>query len=741
MNGKVVGNILSIALSLFTGSALRAEIVRLDVIADAEIDQHINWRNAAKGTAKSMRIQQYANGEQSQVLLKWDVSGIDPGAPIQSAAIELVLHEFPDITVDVYGIVAGNWDERTVTWNSWAATRKTLVRLGAYTVFGKPGAVNLFASPSLTPKLTAFVQKWVAGRQPNYGLLLKWTDPRGGGDSFSAKEHGDSPWNPPRLVLSDDRNDGVARFPVPTRPSAPFPPGQTVADTVNSPKWKRIKKTAQWRRRRIIFNNDGDDIWAPVPATPEAFLASRTSGLLESQMDTLFCCTGRTTTLWHETKVGSFLNLGAAKRFIVNEGRDCLQIQLDFCRDNGIEAFWSMRMNDVHDSYRNAPALASQKLALQLFSTYKQTHPTYLMGQPDDSQKYPIQSTRSMWSALNYTIPEVRDHVFHLVQEVCQGYDLDGLELDFERSPVYFTSTLDMLPAQPEQRDSMTELVRRIRKMTQQAGVQRGRPMLVAVRVPLTVSAAEFLGLDVERWLREDLVDLLIAGGGCFPMAMPIRELVRLGHQYDVPVYPCIDNSAMYKGGFWGGGRGPDLLDLSSPEAWRGAAMNIWNSAADGVYLFNCFEPASSIWRELGDSATLANKDKIYAIDYLDRNKTLGEAKPSLWSKGFLPITLKTSAPVSIDLPVGEQIQQNNLAELTLWLHFNANTPPGHLLVHLNGKQLALGNRTQGWLGFPLQAEHIKQGDNRIEVTLDPPPTSERPSRMLDGVQLLVRYH
>ncbi|MEE3368304.1 MAG: DNRLRE domain-containing protein [Planctomycetota bacterium] len=738
MNRTVLEATLALVLALWSGKHLPAEALRLDAIADAEIDQHVNWRGAPKGTAKSVRIQRYQNGAESQLLLKWDVSGVDPAFPLQTATIELVLQEFPDITVDVYGIIAGVWDEQSITWNRWATTSKKLVPLGSYVVFGKPGAVNHLASPSLTPQLTALVKSWITGRQVNHGLLLRAAAPAGGGDSFSAREHGVSPWDPPRLILSDQIPPARPGVPTVLRTYVPQNAGQTVAEALQDPAWKRIEKTAQWRRRRLIFNNDGDDIWAPEPASPAAFLASRTSGLLDSQMDTLFFCTGRTASLWHDTKVGSFLNLGAARRFIVNTGRDCLQIQLDFCRQHGIEAFWSMRMNDVHDSYRHAPALASEKMARRLFSSYKQQHPDYLMGELADAHKHPIQSTRSMWSALDYAIPEVRAHIFRLVEEVCQGYDVDGVELDFERAPIYFTPTLDLQPAAPEQHQSMTALLRRIRQMTQRTAVSRGRPLLVAVRAPLTVRGCAFLGLDLERWLREDLIDLLIVGGGCFPMAMPIRELVQLGHQYDVPVYPCIDNSAMYKGGFWGGGRGPDLLNLSSLEAWRGAAMNIWNAGADGVYLFNCFNPQSAIWRELGARTTLANKDKLYALDYLDRQQALGESKPSLPDTGLLPLSLNGAEAVSVRFPVGEQVQHNNRQELTLWLHFNANISADHLQIRLNGTQIAIRKLREEWHGLPLQAAHIRRGDNHLELTLDPPAGAPIP--LLDGVQLLVRY-
>ena len=56
----------------------------------------------------------------------------------------------------------------------------------------------------------------------------------------------------------------------------------------------------------------------------------------------------------------------------------------------------------------------------------------------------------------------------------------------------------------------MNDFVRRIRRMTDRVGRERGRPLLVACHVPNGVDAALQIGLDVETWLKNDLVDILI---------------------------------------------------------------------------------------------------------------------------------------------------------------------------------------------------------------------------------------
>jgi len=108
----------------------------------------------------------------------------------------------------------------------------------------------------------------------------------------------------------------------------------------------------------------------------------------------------------------------------------------------------------------------------------------------------------------------VRDYIFRILEEVCQRYDVDGIELDWMRHPKFFRPTTDGNPATPEQVEMMNDLVRRIRAMTERVAEQRGRPLLVATRVTLNVEHSLDLGLDLKTWLEEDLVDIVTVGGG-----------------------------------------------------------------------------------------------------------------------------------------------------------------------------------------------------------------------------------
>ena len=47
-------------------------------------------------------------------------------------------------------------------------------------------------------------------------------------------------------------------------------------------------------------------------------------------------------------------------------------------------------------------------------------------------------------------------------------------------------------------------------------------------------------------------------------------------------------------------------------ESYRAQALDAWQAGADGISIFNQFDPHHAMWRELGDPAQLATKDKVY---------------------------------------------------------------------------------------------------------------------------------
>jgi len=121
------------------------------------------------------------------------------------------------------------------------------------------------------------------------------------------------------------------------------------------------------RRRRIIMNDDGLG-FRPVPLqepgspiSVEEFLARRTAGLAGTLVDTIsFCVVNHAFGVgMHRSKVCDVLRRdrlgvipapgGWDDAGVLLEGRDCLEIVIDFCRGRDIEIWASIRMNATRD--------------------------------------------------------------------------------------------------------------------------------------------------------------------------------------------------------------------------------------------------------------------------------------------------------------------------------------------------------------------------------------------------------
>ncbi len=466
---------------------------------------------------------------------------------------------------------------------------------------------------------------------------------------------------------------------------------------------RAMRREAAHRPRRMIFNNDGDDvIYTRKEPTPEALLALRTTPLLGSQVDSIFysnsMCFGWA--LHHSAVFPPFVSREDLCKDngmpdYLRVGLDPIKVMADFCHAHGIEIFWDMRMNDTHDAGLTGygPIMLPQ---------LKKDHPEYLVGAPDHQPPY------GTWSSVNYAVPEVRDLCYRFFEEVCQRFDVDGVEMDFFRHACFFKSVAWGGEASDEERDMMTDLVRRIRAMTEREGMRRGRPILIAIRVPDSVEYSRALGLDIEQWLQEALVDVL--SGTCYFRLNPWETLIGLGHKYDVPVYPSLSDSRVL---------GETRFRRSSLESYRARAANAWAAGADGIYIFNYFNPRGPIWRELGDPQALKTRDKLYFL-------TVRNGPPDSYLKGgaryrtvpvLTPVNghlLEAGRPQAFDLVVAEDLRQ--AVKPTVVCHVRAVSPVPPQ-VALNDHTLANPTVQDDWYDYPVSLEVLKFRQNRIVLT------------------------
>jgi len=287
-----------------------------------------------------------------------------------------------------------------------------------------------------------------------------------------------------------------------------------------------------WRERRIIFNNDGDDLAASTAVTAEGLLEQRTTALLGSQVDAIWYYSTWGMKLHHQD--GAFgrlyrcpdpggANIQNYHQLMANEGKDALEIMIETARAHDLEIFYSNRMNDWHDSFSTA-----------LLYDIRREHPEWSLSTEEEGRKYQYPDVRSAWSAWDFEQAEIRNLTVEALREVCQTYDIDGIELDFLRGTVYFAPTMKLEPVEQKHLDIMNDMMRQIRTMSEEEGLKRGRPILIAARCADDLELSRSIGLDVETWLKEGLIDILQIGSWTDIM-VPAKPLIELAHSYEVP--------------------------------------------------------------------------------------------------------------------------------------------------------------------------------------------------------------
>ena len=448
------------------------------------------------------------------------------------------------------------------------------------------------------------------------------------------------------------------------------------------------RRVASARKRRIILNNDGNEpVYLSKAPTPEEVLAYRTSPFVGSQVDTVFYCTWSSgfSMFTHLTEVGQVFTTTEAMfhdnkmQAFAEAGIDPLQVMNQFCHENGIEFFWSMRMNDTHDGQG-----ADYSSVMLRANKLKAEHPEYLIGTEAHKPRY------GNWTAMDYGREAVRELAYRYVEEVCTRYDVDGVELDFFRHPVFFQGPARGFPATGMEREMMTSLVREIRGMMDEQAERRGRPVLLAVRAPDNVAYCRQIGLDLEAWFAEDLVDLYIPSG--YIRLSPWQDSVALGHRYGVSVYPALDESRVAEEGEHDVTAGRLTRPRGRYETYRARASEVLASGADGVYLYNYFDPNSPILREIGTMSTIEALARTYYVSYLGAGRIAGDGFPH---EPFIRVpTLNPGSPVPLypdraeRLPVGVYGRWDRGAELSLQFR---EAPAGEvesmpLEVRLNGQ-------------------------------------------------------
>lgn len=493
------------------------------------------------------------------------------------------------------------------------------------------------------------------------------------------------------------------------------------------PAWEAKRAEALNRPREVIYNNDGNEpyLWPTnQPFSIAAFLAMRTTPVLGSQVDSVFYCPLSSGFGFLTANIPSadlmLRDLGTVKHLAGNKnvlqnfldmGTDPVREVVSWCRTNGLEVFVTLRVNDTHDQAtdqtRVGPPYAYPGNAL--YSPFKIRHPEFLMGSCTNRPPY------CSWSAVDFTHEAVRERFFEMCRDVCAHYDTDGLDLDFFRHMQLFKSVAWGGTASDAERTMMTALLRRVRAAADAEGKRRGRPILLSARVPDSVPFCRDAGIDLETWLREGLLDLVITSG--YWRHNPWQYTVDLCRRYNVKCYASLDESRLGK-------PVAPALNRQTVATYRARAMAARQAGMEGVMYFNLFSPAQIRAFMKGSPERMRLDDKSYFVSYRGRQKGAGRYVKGAERHFVLP-ELSVSAPAQIapgkacafPVWIGDDIGALSQAGIRprCELLLDVVIPEGAALSVTVNRHAVTGEPADGRIRrYPLRLEDLVCGENLL---------------------------
>ena len=234
------------------------------------------------------------------------------------------------------------------------------------------------------------------------------------------------------------------------------------------------------------------------------------------------------------------------------------QDRIDYGRSKGVKVWLSMRMNDIHWITDDNFLLNTE----------------YFRGNP---QLRRAAYNTNDWSAqaLDYGKDQVRQHFLALAKEYIERFDLDGLELDWMRSPSHLRPGFELQDAH-----LITEFMRDVREISNKAQEKRGHEIKIGVRLPSRPEDARLSGFDFISWAKEKLVDSIAItpywASTDFNMPIEIwRELlpenISLSAGLEILVRPNVSVAPF----------------MNTAEMVAGFVCTFLYQGADDIYLFN----------------------------------------------------------------------------------------------------------------------------------------------------------
>ncbi len=315
---------------------------------------------------------------------------------------------------------------------------------------------------------------------------------------------------------------------------------------------------------------------------------------------------------WYTERTGK--RPGSFGRYVV-EGGDMIRVFVDRCRRHNLAPFVTLRLKDEH---------GINKLDNEWVSKFFFEHQHLRLNR----------DPRAVFGerGLNWIYPVVPQERLAIIRELCESYDLAGVELDFMRFYPYFD--LEQTTA-AQRRDVMTGFIREVRRILDDTGAADSKRYL-AIRIPNRVGEYANIGLDLPLLDREGLVDIINLSPSYVSQVESDLVKVRALAPAAAIFYELTQCAARGPSPSWGMYGDDYPVRYMVDEQYYTAANLAYARGADGVSLFNFVytrgssrtdgevsvgfgtprEPPFHVIKPMRDPLAVANRSQLYWIPY-----------------------------------------------------------------------------------------------------------------------------
>ena len=354
----------------------------------------------------------------------------------------------------------------------------------------------------------------------------------------------------------------------------------------------------------------------------------------------------------------------------------------------------------------------------------------------------------------DFSLEIVRNDKLAMVREILEDYQADGIELYFMYRPRYFRK------AEVEQNiPVMNRFVAQVRELANEIGSKQERQIPITAVVYSDRVENLAIGLDVETWLEERSVDLLVGNvpAGLFETSLDVRWLADAANGVGASAY--IRPPRRVYDERTGGPSIEMFRALSQTLHWQGIA---------GMYLIALPWPLSEteyqILREVAHPDAHARRDKRYILQPREPAAD-GQLMPP---KRQLPVELEGGKTASIGIVVGDDLDgaraDGEMRKPVLTIRFSFFCIEDEVEIRFNGRVLPIEEAeitderalsmparpvnpieaplgfSAHWFRYKLDIDLLKRGENTLEVEVKKLAKTAGFKRNVNGVEIQTRY-